>query len=168
MNCTNCGNEMPMGAAACPYCGTPAPMDMQQPYQATSTYAAPAKSNTGKIVGIIVGLLAIVAIAVCLILFVFNKKENANGTYVWNDWASFGLTGELIIDDDEFTMTLTYDYEGESDSEVAEGTVKLDGDEIILTLEGDDLVCAYDSKEGTITISGEDSLGIDMVFVKED
>lgn len=89
-----------------------------------------------------------------LVLFVFGG--DVDGTYVCNDYALYGINMEIEIDDDEFVMTMAY----EDETETIEGTCKVDGDEIILTYDGESLSCEYDSKEGTIDFEG-------MVFTKE-
>lgn len=170
MNCSNCGCEIPAGQTFCSYCGTPAPADMgmqgtyggTQPYDQmyNQSYAqpyetAPAKGNKkALIIGLIAGVVAIAAIVVVLVMFVFGK--DVDGTYVCDDYSLFGINMEIVIDDGEFTLTMSYEDETES----IEGTCKVDGDEIILTYDGDELACDYDEKEGTIDFEG-------MIFTKE-
>lgn len=170
MNCSNCGCEIPAGQAFCSYCGTPAPADMgmqgtygaAQPYDqmysqpyAQSYEAAPAKkSKKALIIGLIAGVVAIAAVVLVLVMFVFGK--GADGTYVCNEYALFGIEMELEIDGDEFVLSATYDGE----TETVEGTCKVDGDEIILTSDGEDVTCEYDEKEGTINMEG-------VTFTKE-
>lgn len=186
MLCNNCGNEVPMGQPNCPYCGAPvamdmgaqqpyqqapmgmdqqyqqAPMGMQQPYQQApmgmqQPYqpAAPAKSKKGLIIGLIAGIVAIAAIVVVLVLFVFNKGD-ADGVYVCDEYAAFGMDMQIEIDGDEFIMTMS----AYGETETIEGECEVDGDTIILTYDGDSLECDYDAKEGTIDFEG-------MIFEKE-
>lgn len=172
MNCSNCGNEIPMGQPACPYCGAPAPVDMnmnmnmgmdmgmQQPYQAAPAYAAapaPAGNKKGLIIGLIAGAALIVAVVLILVFFVFGGGD-ADGTYVCSDYALFGINMEIEIDGDEFVMTMESTYDDET--ETIEGECEVKGDEIILTYDGEDLACPYDAKEGTIDFEG-------MIFTKE-
>ncbi len=183
MNCTNCGNEMPMGSMACPYCGTPAPVDMgmqqqfqqpyqqpyqqgapmdmgmqqqfQQPYQAAPAMqyqTAPTSNKKNLIIGLSIGAVAIVAI-VLLLVFVVFKGGDVDGTYVCN---YYGMEVELEIDGDEFTMSMSYLGE----SEELSGSCEVDGDEVLLTYDGETVACDYDAKEGTIDFDG-------MIFEKE-
>ncbi|MBE5943371.1 MAG: zinc ribbon domain-containing protein [Lachnospiraceae bacterium] len=169
MFCNNCGNEVPVGQPACPYCGAPVdmgqPMNMgAQPYQAAPVYAAPKKNNTGLIIGIVAAVVAVVAIVLVLKFFVFGAK--VDGKYVYDDMASWGMKIELEIDGDEFTMTslVSYDLTTWEEEEVVEGSVKVDGDEVILTSEGEDVVLNYDKGDETLSMSEG---GFAIVFEKE-
>ena len=166
MNCTNCGNEIPMGAPVCPYCGAPAPVDMyQQSYQPQMAPMAPAPKKGVPAAAIIIGaVVAIAAIVVVLVLFVFGGK--VDGTYVWDDWAMMGIKMELEIDEDEFTLTSYVSYDGVNFEveEVVEGDVKVKGKEVTLTYEGEDDVLEFDKKEETLTM--EES-GMTIIFEKK-
>ena len=169
MNCTNCGNIVPEGVPSCPLCGAQAPIntyqqpdDMyQQPYQIQMT-PAPKKGVSAAI--IIGAVVAIAAIVVVLVLFVFGGK--VDGTYVWDDWAMMGIKMELEIDEDEFTLTSYVSYDGVNFEveEVVEGDVKVKGKEVTLTYEGEDDVLEFDKKEETLTM--EES-GMTIIFEKK-
>ncbi len=159
MQCTNCGNEVPAGSVACPFCGTAAPMDAQ-PYQATAP--APASNSKKGIIIAIAAVVAIVAIVVILKVFVFGGSKD--GTYVYDDLAAFGVEMSIEVDGEDCKMIVSATYEGQTESEEAEGTIKFDGDTAKITIDGETMEAKYDSKEKTITI--EDS-GIKMVFKKK-
>ncbi|GEM_PF-3273945 len=162
MLCSNCGNDIPEGQSACPYCGAqmmnggvqPA-YDPAQAYAPAQTYAPAQKSKKGLIIGLIAGLVAIVAVVLVLVFFVFGKGK-ADGTYVCQDYAAFGMDVSLEIDGDEFVLEMS----AYGESETIEGKCKVDGDTITLTYEGEDVECDYDKKEGTIDFEG-------MIFTKE-
>lgn len=127
---------------------------------------APAKKKTGLIIGIISGVAAIAVIIVLCVVFL--GKGKLDGRYMCKDMAWLGLDVYIEIDGDEFKLISEYDKNGDgviSDDErdVDEGTVKVNGDIVTLTIEDSSIDCAYDAKEGTITMDD----GIKMVFKKQ-
>ena len=177
MFCSNCGNDIPAGSAACPYCGTAAPVDMnaqqapmgmdmgmQQPYQAAPAYAPAPKSNKkGLIIGIAVAVVAIIAIIVVLKVFVFGGNKY-DGEYLYDDMASWGIKIELEIDGDEFTMVslVSYDLTTWEEEETVTGDVEVDGDEVTLISDGEEIVLVND--DGDLVM--EES-GFEMRFEKQ-
>ncbi len=177
MFCSNCGNDIPVGAAACPYCGAAAPVDMnaqqapmgmdigmQQPYQAAPAYApAPQSNKKGLIIGIVAVVAAIIAIIVVLKIFVFGGGKY-DGEYVYDDMAAFGIKIELEIDGDEFTMTslVSYDLSTWEEEETVTGDVEVDGDEVILISDGEEI--AFEVDDGDLVM--EES-GFELRFEKQ-
>lgn len=169
MNCPNCGAQLPDGATFCTACGTPIQQAAPDMYaQPENAYAQPAyeaaqpaapKSKKGLIGGIIAGVVVLAAILVVLFVFVLGGGK-LDGKYVCKDFAAFGMDMYIEIDGDKFTMVSAYEDEKESE----EGTVKVDGDKISLTVDGETLDAKYDKKEKTITISES---GISLTFTKE-
>ena len=97
MNCPNCGNPVADGSAVCPACGS-ALMGAQPVYQQPAYQAPAKKSNTGLIVGIIIGALVLIgAIVAVLVLVVFKKDDDkksgiADVTYYINSMTLEGQT----------------------------------------------------------------------------
>lgn len=137
-----------------------APNNMQ--YQ-----SAPAKKKTGLLIGIISGVAAVALIIVLCVVFL--GKGKLDGRYACSDMALFGIDLYIEIDGDKFKLISEYDADGDGvisgddERDVDEGTVKLNGDIVTLTIEDSSMDCAYDAKEGTITMDD----GIKLVFKKE-
>ena len=183
MTCPNCGMEMPEGSVSCPTCGYQVAQQPQGDYYAQQPQAPvnnaapmapaePAKKKTGLLIGIIVGGIAVVAAVVCLILFVFNGKGGTDGKYVCSSLSAFGMDIYLDVDGEDVEMVMSYDVNGDGElsddeKESNSGTIEFDGDTCTITIEVESMDCAYDKKEGTITMSDEAMMGMELVFEKE-
>jgi hypothetical protein len=174
--------DIPEENSVCPSCGyqTDASVGgVQQfdgdaqysdPYQAAPVYApAPEKKKTGPVIGIIAGVVVVAAVVVCLVLFVFGNKTD--GKYVCDTFAAFGMDFYLNVDGEDVEWVMAYDTDGDGtisdeEKETEEGTIVFDGDICTITMEGESMDCAYDKKEGTITLS-DDDFGVELTFTKE-
>lgn len=190
MNCPKCGAVIPEGELTCPICGVAVTETVNETVNetvetvnetvntvndavesvapvvtSTMTDEAP-KSNKGVIFGVIGALVAIAAIVVVLVVFVFNGGK-PDGHYVCDSMAMFGLEMSLDIDGDKATMNMTMTYDGETETESEEGTCKFNGDKVTLTFDGEATDATYNKKEQTISISGEDMMGISLEFKKK-
>lgn len=176
MICPNCGVEMPDGSYQCTGCGTffnvqnqgMPNYDVQNQGMPNNVQyqPAPAKKKAGLIIGIISGIAAVAVIIVLCVVFL--GKSKLDGRYVCKDMAWLGLDLYIEIDGDEFKLISEHDSDGDgviSDDErdVDEGTLEVNGDIVTLTIEDTSIDCAYDAKEGTITMDD----GIKMVFKKQ-
>lgn len=166
MYCPTCGKEIEDGSLVCPICGAALEVESEQPvYQAAPAAAVePKKKNI--VLPIVVALVAIAAIAAVLIIFVFGGG-NKDGKYVCEMYAAFGIDVYLEVDGDEFDLVMTYDANGDGtigddEKEEQEGTIKFDGDKVIMTAEGEDVEGSYDKDKKSITISQD---GMSMEFV---
>lgn len=179
MVCQNCGTQLPDGTPSCPTCGA---QFMAQPAsnpndalfnQASYTAAAPAKkNNTGMIIGIVVALVAIVAIV--LIAGNLLGGSEYDGKYKFTSATSMGMTftAEQMeeMSGDSFDMTLeikgskcTLDAKAMG-YDKASCKIKFDGDTVTLIDGDEELVGTYDADAETITITAS---GVDMVFTKQ-
>ncbi|MCM1083067.1 MAG: zinc ribbon domain-containing protein [Clostridium sp.] len=150
------------------YQGTPNYDGQYQGMQNNMQYQpAPAKKKTGLIIGIISGVAAVALIIVLCVVFL--GKGKLDGRYACSDMAWLGMDLYIEIDGDKFKLISEYDADGDGvisgddERDVDEGTVKLNGDIVTLTIEDSSMDCAYDAKEGTITMDD----GIKLVFKKE-
>ena len=140
------------------------PADMyQQPtgmYQ--QQYQMPPKKKM-PVAAIVAAIIAVIAIVVVLVVCVFKKDDEdkekkyygPQGIYVWDDYAAMGAKIELEIHGDEFTMTtlVSYDLTSWEEEDVVKGSVKVKGNEVTLTYDGEDAVLEYDKKEKTLTMN---------------
>lgn len=178
MNCPNCGAELPEGSTWCASCGNA--IDNQSSGGAgdalfSSTPAAPApakKSAVGPIVAVVV-ILAIIAVAAILLV----PKMKYNGTYELSEVSAMGMTFSAAefeeMSGQKIDMQLKVSFgKCELSADMAgmgvEGNgvakIKISGDKVTITDNGQTLEGKYDSKEQTITLTAE---GVDMVFKKK-
>lgn len=180
MNCPNCGTQLPDGTTFCTTCGSA--LDAQPATNvndalfnnAAPAYTpAPAKKGKGGVIGIIVGVIALLAIAFVLVYFVFNGRYN--GTYEFDSMSAFGLTytreemedlyGESLDISLKVTFTkCTLDADALGYSGSGSAKIKFKGDEVTFIDGDEEMTGTYDSKEKSITISAE---GVEMKFVKK-
>ena len=182
MNCPNCGSQLTDDTTFCAACGTPitpqsagsqnvndALFNSAPAY--SSTPVAPAKKSNP--IGIIVGVIAAVAIIFVLGFFVLGGRYN--GTYEFVSMSMFGaeydidqlseLYGESITMDLKVTFrTCTLDMDALGYNDSGKCKIKISGDEVTLTDASETMTGTYDSAEKTITLDVE---GIQMVFKKK-
>ena len=104
MNCPNCGADLPEGAQFCSICQQPiaGPAGASvndQLFNAAPTYDAAPKKKT-PVVGIVIGVVAALAIAFVLVFFVLGARYN--GTYMLESMSYGGMTmtaSDLGMDD---------------------------------------------------------------------
>lgn len=184
MNCPNCGAELPEGSTWCAACGTalgdaqPQASVNDQLFSQTPVTpveaAVPAKKSSTGIIAAIVAVLVIVAAAAV----VFLTVGKYNGTYKLSEVSAMGMT--LSAEDfEEFSgqkldMSLKVSFgKCKLSADMAElgvegsGSckIKIKGDKVTLTADGEDLEGTYDSKKKSITIIEPES-GVSMTFTK--
>lgn len=121
--------------------------------------AAPKKSNTGLIIGIVAGVIVVAAVVICLVLGVFGGKGGTDGTYKFKKMIYGGMEidnsmlSQYGLDLGEFSIEIKGDkatvvFYGES----AEADVKVDGENITFTSSNGQVLNGT-IKGGEITIS---------------
>lgn len=180
MNCPNCGNQLPDGTTFCTSCGTP--LGAQQPVQSPSdalfnaepAYTpAPAKKGKGSVIGIIIGVIALLAIAFVVAFFVLGGRYN--GTYKFVSATAFGMEMTLADLEAESGQTMEMSLEvtfgkctlnakaiGLENSGSAK--IKIKGDEVTFIDGSQEMSGSYDSSEKSITINAD---GVELKFIKD-
>lgn len=179
MNCPNCGTQLPDDATFCDTCGTA--IDAQPANNVndalfnndTVAYTpAPAKKGKGGIIGIIVGVIALLAIAFVVTYFVLGGRYN--GTYEFDSMSALGMTytreemEELSGESLDMSLKITFtkctldaDFVG---YEEGSAKIKIKGDEVTFIDDSGEMTGTYDSAEKSITINAK---GIEMKFIKK-
>ena len=151
-----------------PYAGQP----QANPYggQPMGAYGQPKKKmSTGAIVGIIIAIVLVIAAAITVPMLLKNGgKDSYDGTYklirveeggsVWDedDIEDMGISGKLVIDGDEFTMTLGTESES--------GEFKQSGGKLSFVVDGEAVEGKYNSSDKTMTLEDD---SISMKFKKK-
>ena len=108
------------------------------------------KSRKGLIIGV-VATIVLVAAAVLIYIFVFSNKGKISGTYVCEDYKSFGVTLKIKLSKNRYKVRT--DSNGEVETE--EGKYRLEGDK--LYFDGEE-AGVYDADKKMI------SIGFDGVY----
>ena len=132
--------------------------------------AAPKKSKTGLIIGIVAGVVVIGALVACWLLGVFGGGSGADGTYKFDSANAYGMTMDaetmktfgvdvsdfyIKINGDKATINLM-GYGGDCE-------VKINGSDITFIEGSREIKGTYDSSANTITI---EQSGTTMIFKK--
>ena len=131
---------------------------------------APKKSNTGLIIGIIVGVAVIAALVIMWVLGVFGGGGGKDGTYKLYSAKAYGINVDhdsletFGLDSSKYSIKVsgskaTLDMAGNS----ASCDINFSGDTVTLSGDGQSLSGTYNSSDGTITLSVS---GIEMTFKK--
>lgn len=150
MNCPKCGATLQDDMLVCPTCGTPLPVqsESQSDFANAAPTTAPAKSKKGLIIGLAAGAVAIIALIVVLIVFVF--AGGPDGTYECSDLKALGITCTLKVDGDEFTLKMS----AYGETETQKGKIKFDGKKVTMTVDGESEEGTYNKSDETIEFEG--------------
>lgn len=183
MNCPSCGAEVPAGSVTCPICGGPVVaqpgMDYGAPAPAKPEYMdlAPAKKKKTSLVGVIIAVLAVVAVLV-VGYFVLGGKYMGTYDLVKVTASGFGVTETYEGDDikvNGFDMSLKVTlnrckFQGtgaENFGMSGPYGFKVSGDKVTITASDGKVYGTYDSSSKSITLSISDSgITADFVFQK--
>lgn len=136
----------------------------------TQAPAAPKKSHTGLIIGIIAGVAVVAALIICWALGVFGGGSGADGTYKFSSADAYGMTLDADtmkgfgVDVSDFYIKINGSKA--SINLMGQGgdcDVTISGSTITFTEGSKEITGKYDSAAGTITI--EES-GVSMTFKK--
>jgi len=137
VNCLHCGTQRKYGETKCPSCGSSEvkPFETQQgTYDAQSgTYAAPKKSNKGKVIAIIASVL-IVLIAIIILVSIFGSKTHTG--YVGDTQKTAWF--EFTVDDAVWEVTYNgYTVANGKEAMIIDITIKNTTDETLTMFDND-------------------------------
>ncbi len=180
MNCPTCGADLPDGTAVCPICGAalaPATNSVnnalfnQAPVN-TSTVTAK-KGGAGATVGIIAGIVAVLAIAFAVCWFVLGWKYN--GTYQFDSASMYGETYSAAdlesMAGQSLNMTLkvsfgkcTLDADALGYTGSGSAKIRFKGDKVTFIDGSEEMEGTYDKSTKTISLEAN---GVTMYFKKK-
>ncbi|MGN0152444.1 MAG: hypothetical protein ACI39Q_08220 [Wujia sp.] len=175
MNCPNCGADLPEGSTFCSICQSPVG-DAQSAvndalFNGAPVYAAEPAKKKAPVLGIVIGIVAIVAIAFLLIFFVLGGRYN--GTYMLDSMSADGMT--ITADDlsafgmTNFGIKISFgkcEFVGGEDygfDEAGTSKIKISGGKVTITdTDGTTATGTFDGDSFTIEESG-----VSMTFKKD-